>query len=117
MAKGGERDYGPLTDLVLGGRDPEDQYGFVNPPVVRGSTVLWANTADYKAAKGRYTYGRRGSPTTDALVDALKLIEGGAHVALVPSGLNAVALGLIATLKAGDHLLMVDTVYEPTRRP
>lgn len=116
MAKGGDRDYGPLTDLVLGGRDPEDQYGFVNPPVVRGSTVLWRTTADYKAAKGRYTYGRRGSPTSDALGDALKRIEGGAHVALVPSGLNAVALGLIATLKAGDHLLMVDTVYEPTRR-
>ena len=111
-----DRKFGPLTDLVTGGRNPPDQYGFVNPPVVRGSTVVWETTADYKAARGRYTYGRRGTPTSDALGDALKLIEGGDHVALVPSGVAAVSLALLSTLKAGDHLLMVDSVYEPTRR-
>lgn len=117
MAKrNGDRTYGPLTDLVTGGRDPEDAYGFVNPPVVRGSTVVWPTVADMKAARGRYTYGRRGTPTSDALSDALQLIEGGEHVALVPSGVTAVSLALLSVLHAGDHLLMVDTVYDPTRR-
>ena len=115
---GGDDDlsYGPLTELVTSGRDPEDSYGFVNPPVVRGSTVVWPTVADMKALSGRYTYGRRGTPTSDALSEALMRLENSDHVSLVPSGLNAVALGLLATLGAGDHLLMVDTVYEPTRR-
>ena len=116
MARRRDRNYGPLTDLVLGGRDPEDQYGFVNPPIVRGSTVVWPTVADYKAVTGRYTYGRRGTPTSDALCDALKLIEGGAQVSLVPSGVTAVSLALLTVLSAGDHLLMVDSVYDPTRR-
>lgn len=116
MARRGERSFGTLTDLVTGGRDPADAYGFVNPPVVRGSTVVWPTVADMKAGRGRYTYGRRGSPTSDALSDALKLIEGGEHVALTPSGVTAVALALLSVLGAGDHLLMVDTVYDPTRR-
>ncbi|GLK66928.1 cystathionine beta-lyase [Hansschlegelia plantiphila] len=105
-----------MTDLVLGGRDPGAQFGFVNPPIVRGSTVLWQTVEDYRAVTGRYTYGRRGTPTSDALCDALKRIEGGAEVALAPSGLAAVTLALLATLGTGDHLLMVDSVYEPTRR-
>lgn len=116
MAKRGGRIFGPLTDLVLGGRGSVDQYGFVNPPVVHGSTVLWDTVAEYKAIKGPYSYHRRGNPTSDALTDALKLIEGGEHVALAPSGVSAVSLALLATLSAGDHLLMVDSVYDPTRR-
>lgn len=116
MARRGDGNHGTLTDLVTGGRDPADAYGFVNPPVVRGSTVVWPTVADMKAARGRYTYGRRGTPTSDALSDALKLIEGGEHVALVPSGVTAVSLALLSVLQAGDHLLMVDSVYDPTRR-
>ncbi|MFC3692205.1 cystathionine beta-lyase [Chenggangzhangella methanolivorans] len=116
MARRGDRNYGTLTDLVTAGRDPEDSYGFVNPPVVRGSTVVWPTVADMKAARGRYTYGRRGTPTSDALSDALQTIEGGDHVALAPSGVTAVSLALLSVLSAGDHLLMVDTVYDPTRR-
>jgi cysteine-S-conjugate beta-lyase len=108
--------FGLLTELVLAGRDPSDSFGFVNPPVVRGSTVLWPTMADYKSARGRYTYGRRGTPTSDALTAALKAIEGGDHVALTPSGVSAVSLALLALLESGGHLLMVDTVYEPTRR-
>jgi cystathionine beta-lyase len=108
--------YGSMTELVLAGRDPADSFGFVNPPVVRGSTVLWPTVADYKALTGRYTYGRRGTPTSDALSEALRSIEGSDHVALAPSGVAAVSLALIALLEAGDHLLMVDSVYDPTRR-
>lgn len=116
MAKRGERTYGPLTELVLGGRGSVEQFGFVNPPVVHGSTVLWETVADYKAIKGPYSYHRRGNPTSDALCAALAAMEGGAYVALAPSGVSAVTLALLAMLGAGDHLLMVDTVYDPTRR-
>ncbi|MGA0530860.1 cystathionine beta-lyase [Hansschlegelia sp. KR7-227] len=111
-----DRTYGPMTELVIRGRDPAEQFGFVNPPIVRGSTVVWETMADYASAKGRYSYGRRGTPTSDALCDALAALEGGAHVALATSGLNACALALLAALGAGDHLLMTDGVYEPTRR-
>lgn len=115
MTRHGDTPFGPLTTLVHAGRDPAAQHGFVNPPIVRGSTVLSPTVADLEGHTGRYTYGRRGSPTVDALTDALNEIEGGAHVALVPSGLNAVTTALLAVLGAGDHLLMVDTVYQPTR--
>lgn len=116
MAKHGRRIYGPLTELVIRGRDPEAQSGFVNAPIVRGSTVVWPTVEAFQSLRGPYTYGRRGSPTTDALCEAIGALEGGAHVALAPSGLAAVTLALLATLKSGDHLLMVDSVYQPTRQ-
>ncbi len=64
------------TRLVLAGRNTEEQHGFVNPPVYHGSTVLYPDAASLKAHKARYTYGRRGSPTTDALQDALSELDG-----------------------------------------
>lgn len=103
------------TRLVLAGRDPADSYGFVNPPIVRGSTVIYPNMEDFLARKARYTYGTQGNPTIDALVAALNTMEGGAGVVVCPSGLLACTLPLIATLKAGDHLLVTDSVYRPTR--
>jgi cystathionine beta-lyase len=106
----------PSTTLVLAGRDPTAQHGFVNTPIYRGSTILSETVEDFLHRKDRrYTYGRRGTPTSDALAEAWQAIEGGAGAAFTPSGLSAVALGLTAVLSAGDHLLMVDTAYGPTR--
>ncbi|MDQ0346313.1 cystathionine beta-lyase [Ancylobacter vacuolatus] len=104
------------TELVLAGRDPFRHDGFVNTPIVRGSTVLSPTVADLEGHTGRYTYGRRGNPTVESLEAALTRIEGGAGVVLTPSGLSAVSVALLAVLKAGDHLLMVDSAYQPTRR-
>lgn len=104
------------TELVVAGRDPGRFDGFVNVPVVRGSTVLSPTVADMEGHTGRYSYGRRGSPTLEGLETALTKLEGGAGVALTPSGLSAVSLALLAVLDAGDHLLMVDSVYQPSRR-
>lgn len=104
------------TELVLAGRDPFRHDGFVNTPIVRGSTVLSPSVADLEGHTGRYTYGRRGNPTVESLELALTRIEGGAGVVLTPSGLSAVSIALLAVLKAGDHLLMVDSAYQPTRR-
>lgn len=103
------------TRLVLAGRDPADSYGFVNPPIVRGSTVVYPSTEDFLARKARYTYGTQGNPTIDALLAALETMEGGAGVVVCPSGLLACTLALLATLSAGDHLLVTDSVYRPTR--
>jgi cystathionine beta-lyase len=107
----------PATSLVTGGRDPFAYHGFVNPPVVHASTVLYRTAEDYLAHRSRYTYGRRGTPTSDALCSALAELEGPqcAGVALLPSGLAAAAAALLAVVEAGDHVLVTDTVYLPTR--
>ncbi|MGH3630856.1 MAG: cystathionine beta-lyase, partial [Sciscionella sp.] len=107
--------HGIGTRLTHAGRHPEDFHGFVNPPVVHASTVLFASADDFFARRGRYQYGRRGTPTTEALCEAMTAIEGGAGTVLAPSGLGAITTALLALLSAGDHLLMVDTVYGPTR--
>lgn len=116
----------PATKLVQGGRrpewtgDPRLGGGVVNPPVWRASTILYDNIADLKA-RGHAThdklyYGRRGTPTVWALADALTDMEPGAEGTLLyPSGVAAISAGLLALLSPGDHLLMVDSAYEPTR--
>src|SRR6187200_2412842 len=105
------------TRLVTGGRDPFSYHGFVNPPVHHASTVLYRNADDMLAGRGRYQYGRRGTPTSDALEQAMAEIEGPAcaGVALVPSGLAAISTALLSAANAGDHILVTDSVYEPTR--
>jgi cysteine-S-conjugate beta-lyase len=107
----------PETRLVTGGRDPFSYHGFVNPPVYHASTVLYPTADDLLAHRTRYQYGRRGTPTSEALENALKEIEGPAcaGVALLPSGLCAVATALLAVVRAGDHILVGDSVYRPTR--
>ena len=103
---------------MSGGRDPLANHGFVNPPVYHASTVLYRSAADYLAARGRYLYGRRGTPTSEALQDALAGLEGCncAGVALLPSGLAAVSTALLSVLGAGDHVLVTDSAYLPTRQ-
>src|SRR3954452_3357395 len=117
MAKKSDRSLKPETRLITGGRDPQAYYGFVNPPVYHGSTVLYPNAADQVAHRSRYQYGRRGTPTTDALEQAIAEIEGPqcGGVVLVPSGMNAVATALLSVVSAGDHILITDSVYRPTR--
>lgn len=107
----------PQTRIVTGGREPFEHFGFVNPPVYHGSTVLYRTAADLVAHRGRYQYGRRGTPTSEALEKALAGLEGPAcaGVALLPSGLAAISTALLSVLKAGDHLLVSDSVYRPTR--
>ncbi|NIJ39876.1 cystathionine beta-lyase [Parvibaculum indicum] len=105
----------PETTIVTAGRDPEANFGVVNPPVYHASTILYPTFQSLKKREVKYTYGRRGTPTTAMLAEAVAELEGGAHCALAPSGLAAVTVSLLANLKAGDHLLMTDSVYGPTR--
>ena len=111
---------GPIksdTRLVTSGRDPQAYHGFVNPPVYHASTLLYPTAEDQVAHRARYNYGRRGTPTSEALENALREIDGDAcaGVALLPSGLAAISAALLATACAGDHVLVPDSVYRPTR--
>jgi cysteine-S-conjugate beta-lyase len=101
--------------LVNLGRDTEFSQGFINVPPFRGSTVLYPDVATLKNRGQRFTYGTRGTPTTEALCSAWTDLSGAAGTVLVPSGLAAVVIALMTALGAGDHLLMTDSVYEPSR--
>ncbi|MDQ1198329.1 cystathionine beta-lyase [Agrobacterium sp. SORGH_AS 787] len=107
---------GVNTRLAHFGNDPSDFFGFVNPPIVRGSTVLFPNAATLMSGNQPYTYGTHGTPTTDALCKMIDELEGSAGTILLSSGLAAVTVPFLAYLSAGDHALIVDSVYFPTRR-
>jgi len=117
MKKAKTGDLKPQTRLVTAGRDTAEFHGFVNPPVYHASTVLYPNAADMVAHRARYQYGRRGTPTSEALENALRELEGPqcAGVTLLPSGAAAVSTALLSMLRAGDHILITDSVYRPTR--
>ena len=97
------------------GRDSEASYGFINLPAFRGSTVLFPDAATLKSNDQRFTYGTHGTPTTEALCEAWTALAGAAGTVLVPTGMAAIALALLTALKAGDHLLMTDSAYQPAR--
>ena len=108
-------DFRIATDVVVAGRTPFEFEGFVNTPIFRGSTVLSPTVDQFLGHKGRYVYGRRGTPTSDALSNALKQLEGGAGVVLTPSGLSAITTAILSVVKSGDHILVTDSAYNPTR--
>jgi cysteine-S-conjugate beta-lyase len=117
---GGERDrrHKVGTRLTNGGRDPFAHHGYVNTPVYHASTLLYPSAEDFIAHRGRYQYGRRGTPTSEALQTALADLEGPQceAVALLPSGLAAISAALLSIVRTGDHILVTDSAYGPTRR-
>ncbi len=116
MSKPGDSPKRPATRVVTAGRDPFSHHGAVNPPVYHASTILH-RTVDALENKGQpYTYGRLSTPTIEALETAICELEAGAGTVLCPSGLQACTLAILSTVSAGDHLLVTDSVYGPTRR-
>ena len=105
----------PETMAISIGRMSDTHFGAVNTPVYRASTILYPDLAALKANKQPYSYGRRGTPTTRSFEEAISVLEGAARTVTVPSGLNANALAILSACGAGDHLLMVDSAYEPTK--
>jgi cystathionine beta-lyase len=112
--------YRPATQVGHLGRDPRRFLGAVNTPVVRASTLLFPAVRDLESAtRGQYhsvSYGLHGLPTVTDLQQAIAALEGGHAALAVPSGLTATTLPLLALLSAGDHVLVTDSVYGPTRR-
>ena len=98
------------------GNTPFENHGVVNPPVYHASTILFPTLEAFRnAGKAKVRYGRRGTPTSYALEEAIAALEGGHGAIVAPSGIAAVTSALLACLKAGDHLLVTDSVYAPTR--
>ena len=108
-------------DTLLGhaGNKPRANFGIVNPPVYHASTILFPTVAAVdEMLKDKYAgvaYGRFGTPTTFALEEAVAAVEGADKAIALPSGQAAAAGALLSFLKAGDHLLMTDSVYGPVR--
>ena len=110
----------PGTLVGTLGRAPRKWLGAVSTPVFHASTILFPTVAELLAAMhGEHdglTYGLHGLPTVTDLQNAIAELEGGHAALAVPSGLTATTLPLLALLKAGDHVLVTDAVYGPTRR-
>ena len=105
----------PATRLSHVGREFAE-HGMVNPGVYHASTFLFPDVATLKDRHHlEYSYGRYGTPTSRALETAIAALEGGHMCKVTPSGMSAISTALLAFLKSGDHLLMVDTCYWPTR--
>ena len=105
----------PETRLSHLGRT-YSEHGMVNPAVYHASTVLFPDAQSLHDRSTTYTYGRKGTPTSRAVETAIAELEGGFDCRVTPSGLAAITTALLAFLKAGDHLLMTDTVYWPARQ-
>jgi cystathionine beta-lyase len=109
------------TILTHAGSDPAANFGVINPPVYRASTVLHPTMQSLedrqkdRFAHGAMTYGRHGTPTTFAFEDAVAELEGGFRAVALPSGCAAIAAAILAFVRAGDHALIADHVYGPTR--
>jgi cysteine-S-conjugate beta-lyase len=105
----------PATRLATASRQYAE-HGIVNPAVYRASTIIFPDVDALHARKQEYLYGRRGTPTSRAFETAVAELEGGHDCKACPSGLMAITAALLSFLKAGDHLLLVDTVYQPARQ-
>ncbi|MEM9724334.1 MAG: cystathionine beta-lyase [Pseudomonadota bacterium] len=119
-ASGARPGFRDATKAVAGGRRPEMQGGAVNPPIYRASTIVSSSLADLRARNrirpgDGLTYGVHGTPGTFAFEEALAELEGGWRTRLCSTGLTAATAPLLCYLNGGDHLLMTDSVYGPTR--
>jgi len=108
------------TLIASVGRNKDYTHGAVNTPVYHASTLLFDTVKDMKKANaklhtGGLSYGRRGNPTTYALSEAMCELEGADGCFLYPSGLAAITGAILSFAGSGDHILMADGVYEPTR--
>lgn len=103
------------TKLMHAGRKPEDYFGVVNPPIARTSTILYKNFAAYQDPNTKFRYGRVNNPLSCAFEEAVADLEGGYNAITASSGFNAISTVFLSFLKAGDHVLIVDACYPPTR--
>jgi len=110
------------TLITTAGRHPEQNHGIVNPPVYHASTITAPTLAEFRERRkhrwepGVFTYGRQGTPTHEALEEAVAALFGGDRAVALGSGLAAINAAMFAFLESGDHVLMVDSVYAPSRR-
>ena len=104
------------TKLSHLGRMTSEHFGSVNTPVYRTSTIIHPTLAHIRGRERlAYTYGRRSTPTSHSLEAMLCELENGSLSVLTPSGVSAITACMLSVCSAGDHVLIVDSAYEPTR--
>ena len=104
------------TKITKAGRKPSEHVGAVNTPVYRASTIIFPDSETLRTGNQAYLYGRRATPTTRALEEAICELEGGAKTVLTPSGLSACSLAILSAAGAGEQILVTDSIYGPTRQ-
>lgn len=107
--------YHKETKLMHAGRDPDAYFGVVNPPICRTSTILYKNLEAYFDPNTKFRYGRVGNPLSSAFEEAISELEGGVNAITASCGMSAISTALLSFVKSGDHVLIVDTCYPPTR--
>lgn len=110
-----KKNYHKETKLMHAGRDPDAYFGVVNPPICRTSTILYKDLDAYFDPKTKFRYGRVANPLSSAFEEAISELEGGANAITSSSGMSAISTALLTFIKSGDHVLIVDTCYPPTR--
>lgn len=103
------------TLIAHAGIHPEEHHGFVNTPIYRGSTVVFPSVSVMLSGNQRYQYGRWSNPSSEALLEAITALEGAVGGVLCPSGLSACVTAILAVVGSGEHILVPDSVYAPTR--
>lgn len=109
------KNYKLATKLAHLGLNPADYHGIVSPPVVRATTIVYKDLETYFSPNVKYRYGRMGNPASEAFEKSITEIEGGHNAITTCSGLGAVTTALLSFVKSGDHVLMTDACYPPTR--
>ncbi|MCB1839122.1 MAG: cystathionine beta-lyase [Rhodospirillales bacterium] len=108
--------HGENTRLVHLGRDPDAYFGLANLPVGRVSTIMYPSLQAYENPNHKFRYGRTGNPTSEAFEMAMAELEGGYNAITASSGLAAITTSILAFVKTGDHILVCDSIYPPTRQ-
>lgn len=105
------------TLLTHAGSKPDEYHGAVNVPPHRMSTIVFRTYEEFeKVPNVPYSYGRAGTPSTAAFEEGIAAIEGAYRSVATCSGLSAILTALIAFAEAGDHILMTDNCYGPSRK-
>lgn len=100
--------------------DESNPYQAATPPIIQSALFTFKCFEDYrnhrlkKHKQPYYYYTRGNNPTTNILEDKLARLERGEACRVFSSGMGAVSAALISHLKAGDHILFVNTIYVPT---
>jgi len=114
--KNKDKNISKSTYVVHASTDPLSHHGIVNVPVYHTSTILKPNLDDYRNSRGKYDYGRIGTPTSEASEKAVAELYQMDDAVATPSGLSAISLGILGVLSSGDHALFPDSMYGSGRR-
>ncbi len=110
-----KKNYHKETQLMHAGRNPDYYFGVVNPPICRTSTILYKDMAAYFDPNTKFRYGRVNNPLSQAFEEAIAELECGHHAISASSGFSAVTTSILSFVKSGEHILIVDGCYPPTR--